>query len=457
MSGTDVKDECQSIKWVTNEIGLFLDYYAVQSPIPFYVMLGLFVFSNMLLVVNFTGAISTMIEPVRYVINSVLLILCVMYIAFSLLLWKLKPVTGLIAVWLIAITGFNWNFIGQTNEFFCTVIAILLALLAYKRDFKTILKVILICHLATMLVAAVGLPFHITELVYKRETIDVVAANIPLQSTTLANNIDFEDVGFSMGLVYPNHVGRMAFLIFMIAWYLWGREKKLITFAVSIILSLIMWFIIVCKTITIFFIAFPICWIIIDFFHKREPKILISNNLLKLWNGMLISMPFLCMLFTYVLGLNRLFFMKHWHFGQQIFALWMRFISAGILFKTYGFPLLGRNIRDENVIVETLGGYKYTARVVDNAYVFYLIAIGGIALIACMLWISLGNYRAIRNNDYAVLLMSVFLCVYGLIEIVFFQFEHNFMFFYPLTATALQYKYINKKNGDSHLGESATT
>jgi len=457
MSGTDVKDECQSIKWVTNEIGLFLDYYAVQSPIPFYVMLGLFVFSNMLLVVNFTGAISTMIEPVRYVINSVLLILCVMYIAFSLLLWKLKPITGLIAVWLIAMTGFNWNFIGETNEFFCTVIAILLALLAYKRDFKTILKVVLICHLATMVVAVVGLPFHITELVYKRETIDVVAANLPLQSTALANNIDFEDVGFSMGLVYPNHVGRMAFLIFMIAWYLWGREKKLITFAVSIILSLIMWFIIVCKTITIFFIAFPICWIIIDFFHKREPKILISNNLLKLWNGMLISMPFLCMLFTYVLGLNRLFFMKHWHFGQQIFALWMRFISAGILFKTYGFPLLGRNIRDENVIVETLGGYKYTARVVDNAYVFYLIAIGGIALIACMLWISLGNYRAIRNNDYAVLLMSVFLCVYGLIEIVFFQFEHNFMFFYPLTATALQYKYINKKNGDSHLGESATT
>ena len=395
-----------------------------------------------------------MIEPARYIINSVLLILCVMYIAFSILLWKLKPMTCLIAVWLIVMTGFNWNFIGRTNELFCTVIAILLALLAYKRDFKVIIKIVLFCHLATMLVAAVGLPLHITELAYKRETIDVVAADIPLHITELVNNADPVNVGFSMGLIYPNHVGRMAFIVFMIVWYLWGQEKKILTIAVSIILSFIMWFIIECKTITIFFIAFPICWVIIELFNKKEFKRAKKNYLVKIWNTIVISMPFFCMLFTYIMGQNRLFFMKHWHFGQQIFALWMRFISAGILFKTYGFPLLGRNIRDEKAVVETLAGYKYTALVVDNAYIFYLIAIGGIALIACMLWISFGNYRAIKNKDYAALLMSLFLCVYGLLEVVFFQFEHNFMFFYPLTATALQYKFINNEREISHLSES---
>ena len=35
---------------------------------------------------------------------------------------------------------------------------------------------------------------------------------------------------------------------------------------------------------------------------------------------------------------------------------------------------------------------------------------------------------------------SVFMCGYGLIETVFFQFEHNFIFFYPLTATAMMYQ-----------------
>ena len=432
MGGTGVKEEPQGIEWIKNEIRSFLDYYAAEPPTLFYVMLGLFVFSNMLLVVNFAGVISTLIEPVRYAINSILLILCVMHIAFSLLLWKLKPVTGVIAVWLIAMTGLNWNFIGRTNEFFCTVVAILLALLSYKRDFKVILKIVLFCHAATMLVAAIGLPLHLTELAYKRDTVDI---------------------GYSMGLIYPNHVGRMAFLICMIAWYLWGQDKKKLTVFVSVILSLIMWFFIWCKTITVFFIAFPVCWIFIDWFSKKACKWSVANPFLKIWNMMLIAAPFLCMLFTYIMGLNRLFFLKHWHYGQGIYALWMRFISAGILFKTYGFPLLGRNIREEKAVVETLGGYTYTAQVVDNAYIFYLIAIGGIALIACMLWISLGNYRAIKNRDNALLLISVFLCVYGLIEVVFFQYEHNFMFFYPLTAAALRYRSETEKGEEPESTE----
>ena len=32
------------------------------------------------------------------------------------------------------------------------------------------------------------------------------------------------------------------------------------------------------------------------------------------------------------------------------------------------------------------------------------------------------------------------MCGYGIIEVVLFQFEHDFLFFYPLTATAMMYK-----------------
>ena len=110
------------------------------------------------------------------------------------------------AAGLIALVGFGWNFIGQTNEFFCTIVAALLAVLAYQRDFRMILKIVLVCHLLTMIVGAVGLPLGFTELAYKVQTVDN---------------------GFSMGLIYPNHVGRMMFLILVIAWYLWGQSKRI--------------------------------------------------------------------------------------------------------------------------------------------------------------------------------------------------------------------------------------
>jgi len=161
------------------------------------------------------------------------------------------------------------------------------------------------------------------------------------------------------------------------------------------------------------------------------------------------------MLFTYILGLFRNFFLDHWHFGQPIYALWMRFISAGILFKVYGFPLLGRDILNENGILEVSDGHQYFANIVDNTYIYYLIAIGGIALIACMVWFGFGMYRAMKNQDAAIQLMYFFMCGYGILEVVLFQFEHNFLFFYPLTATALAYKNFQRDKGHTDSIEPA--
>ena len=396
----------------------FPEYYAKQSAIPFYIAFGLFVFSNMLLVVNFTESAAELVGLVRMLVDSILLILCTMYIAFSLLLWRLKAQTAILAVVLITAVGFGWNFLGQTNEFFCTAVALLLALLAYKKDFNIILKIVLLCHVVTVLVGALGLVFGYSELAYKMWTIDY---------------------GFSLGLVYPNHVGRMFFLIYVIIWYLWLQEKPFLSTLIGCIIAVFMWEIVKSKTITIFMVGFPVIWWLYLLIDKRTVNRL-PGLICKIRNALFIPMPFLCMLFTYIMGRNRFFFKEHWHMGQQIYSLWMRFISAGVLFDVYGFPLLGRNIQNENAPVEVTNGEVYVARIVDNAYAYYLIAIGGIALIVCMLWISFANYRAIKNADYALLLISIVMSVYGIIEIVFFQFEHNFIFFYPLKASAMAYR-----------------
>ena len=398
----------------------FLKFYEKEPHTPFYVILSLFIFTNMLRVIYFTKNVMELMASVRLVVNAVLMAACAMYTAFNIVLWRLKPVPAAAAVGILALTGFGWNFIGQTNEFFSTAVAMFLALLAYRRDFRVILKIVLVCHFMTLLVGFLGLYLGYSKLAYK---------------------IDSTDIGYSMGLIYPNHVGRIAFLIFMIAWYLWGQKKQLLTAGIAIVLSLLMWFVVECKTITIFLIGFPVCWRIVTWIRDRKTENCAGTRAVSvIRNVFLIPMPFLCLGLTWILGKNRAFFMRHWHYGQGIFSLWMRFISAGVLFKTYGFPLLGRDILEENAVTEIIEGRKYLANIVDNAYIYYLVALGGIVLVICMLWLSLGNYRALRNRDSALLLISVFMCAYGLIEVVYFQFEHNFLFFYPLTAAALAYK-----------------
>ena len=68
----------------------FREFYAKESPIPFYVMLGLFIFTNNTQVVNFTPEALEATEQVRLTINTVLLWLCPMYFAFNLILWHME-------------------------------------------------------------------------------------------------------------------------------------------------------------------------------------------------------------------------------------------------------------------------------------------------------------------------------------------------------------------------------
>jgi len=387
----------------------------------------------MLLVINFTDNIEVIIFTARLTVNTILLIFCVLYFAFTLCLWRLSLGTIVTSIGLITVIAFSWNYIGQTNEFFCTIVAALLSLLAYKRDFKIIMQIFLACHILTTLTGMVGLHLGFTELAYK---------------------INSVDVGYSLGLIYPNHAGRMILIVLLLCWYLWGQKHKWITTIVFFLAAVLNWKIIECKTVTIICVVFPLCWWIISFLSRRldnnrlhDKPSLFYAIFIKLWRTTLVLMPFVCFGITYLLGKNRVFFLEHWHYGQGIFALWMRFISAGVLFEAYGFPVLGRNILEENGILEIIDGHIYMADIVDNAYIYYLIAIGGIALIACMAWISFGTFRAIKNSDNALLLLIVFMCGYGLIEIAFFQFEHNFLFFYPLTENAM--KYLDKVNTET--------
>jgi len=394
----------------------FPEFYAKESPIPFYIMVGLFVLTNMLLVINFVPQMMVFVLSARRVINTVLLWLCPMYFAFNLILWQLKPWTVAVGVGSIAGIFALWNFLGQYTELFCTAVAMILALLAYKRDFKGVMKIFMIAHLVTMLVAVLGLKLGYAVPRYK---------------------IGSDSFGVSLGLIYPNHVGRMTFIVMIIAWYLWGQKRRVLTTAVFWAVAVVMWVWIKCKTIAIFMVAFPLCWWITSglLAWKREGKAWETLHLI--WDAAMVLMPFMMFTLTYIAGTQRVFLDSITHFGTSLYSLLMRFISAGILFNAYGFPLWGTNILEEYAPSEFMNGHIYMAGIIDNAYVYYFVSLGIVVLSMVLVWLCLGNWRAIQNGDHALLLISVFFLGYGLIETVAFQFEHNFMWFYPLTATAL--------------------
>lgn len=392
----------------------FREYYREQSAIPVYVLLGLFILSTMLLVINFIDPVAEAVNNVRMVINCAVIILGPLYFCFQLLLWKRSALNCMISLAVICGVFLGWNYLGQTAEIFFTAASIILALLAYGVDYRVILKIYLVAHTLTVLVGALGLVFGYATLRYKV----------------------FSTTGFSLGLVYPNHLGRMIFIILALSWYLWGQKKRLVTTIVFLVASYLMWTIVKCRTITFFMIGLPVCWWLSTVLQNRK----IPGVIKKIWDWILILMPFICFVMTYILGQMRVWLDSLSHYGTGFYALLMRFISAGALFDKFGFPLFGTDIFSEDAPIEFINGHHYNANIVDNAYIFYLIAIGLIFLVICMGWISYANYRAVKNGDRALLLLSVFMCGYGLIETVFFQFEHNFIFFYPLTATAMMYQ-----------------
>ena len=394
----------------------FAEFYAKESPVPFYIMMGLFVLSNMLLVINFTPEVAQMIYDSRRVINTILLWLCPMYFALNLILWKMKPWT--IAVGVASIVGVFviWNFLGQYTELFCTAVASILALLAYRRDFKTILKIFLVAHLVTILAAIVGLKLGYAQSTYKLGT---------------------EDVGVSLGLIYPNHLARLSYIAMTIAWYLWGQRRRVFTTAIFWAMAAIMWIWVKCRTITIFMVTFPLCWWASTGLLAWKHEGRIWDGLHKAWNWIMILMPFIMFGITYLLGKMRLFLDSLSNFGTGLYSMLMRFISAGILFDAFGMPLWGTNIKAEEAPMEFVNGKIYVAGIIDNSYVYYFICFGVIVMALVLVWLCVANWRMVQNGDHALLLISVFMLGYGLIEVVTFQFEHNFIWFYPLTSMAL--------------------
>ena len=316
--------------------------------------------------------------------------------------WKDKTAFLVLAAALLALPlifnlkGDNTWYFAFTDLFFC--------LMAYGKDYKKILRCYMWISVLCLAVAVIGLPLGFTQ---------------ERAKTDAAYNLSF-------GIVYPNTWGQIMFLAMIVFWYLFLQSRKWVTFIVFWSMGIFMYLIPQCKTITLFAIAFPVAALIVQ-------KNKIGEN--KFLRGLLAAFPFICFAVTMILCWQ-MDWVKDKTYDNALLSFGMRFVQGGIAFQHYGFPLIGYSLPNDPSIVAVVNGEAETLYVVDNAFVTYGLFRGALWMLWALCWLGYANWRAMKNKDGALVMLSVFLMVFAIMERPGLEASYNFIFLYPLASVA---------------------
>ena len=329
--------------------------------------------------------------------------------------WKTKvfflvPVVALLVLFLVFnINGdINWYF-AITDLFFC--------LMAYGKDYKKILRCYMWVAFAGLLIAALGLPLGLTA---ERGKIS-------------------RDMGFSLGIIYPNTWGQIAFLILVIFWYLYLQKKRVVTFIVFIGTALFMYFVPECRTIALLSAVYPFTTLFVKPCARSQTLEANSDHKGKISRILVSVFPFVCFAITMILCWQ-MDWVKDKTYSNALSSFGMRFVQGGIALQHYGFPLIGHTLPNDPSIIAVVNGEAEVLYVVDNAFVTYGLFLGAIWMLWILCWLTYANWRGLKNKDRALVLMSGFMMAFALMERPGLVASYNFMFLYPLASVA----YLNE-------------
>lgn len=369
-------------------------------------------------------------------LSCVVLILLGIYLG-SILVMSVKKRWAMIPVLALLVT-FMFMCARMQRDKFDGLMIVILAICAYGKDYRKILRVMLCCAATTVAIAVIGLPIGFT----------VERPKVGLYG-----------IGLAFGFAHPNVWGSYVFFVFVLVWYLFVRnaDRKVRTgyLFFSWVLAVFMVLVPKCRTQALLLLLFPITiWLcrIITTASMEEKK----NIPHKIVLCVLITFPFLCFFATIFLGSQREWLAVH-TMGTYIENFTKRFIQGGLAFREHGFPIIGELIRYKSGLVENLGNHDYNLYVLDNAYVTYTIYRGLIWMIPALLWLSFANWKMIRKKDYSLLTISTLFCLMGLMERYTLE-VYNFIFFYPLAVSAFPSDVISTgKEQISSVGKEASS
>ena len=308
----------------------------------------------------------------------------------------------------LAVLLLVFNFKGD-NTWYVALADLFFCLMAYAKDFKKAMKCYMWVAIIALLTAAVGLPLGFTQ---ERGKIGA-------------------ETGFSLGIVYPNTWGQIAFLALMIFWYLYLQRKWVVTVAVFLATALFMFFVPECRTIALLAAVFPFLTLLVRPKQRRDQAAL-GNKPLRV---LLALFPFLCFALTMALCWQ-MDFVKKYAYNTPLESMAMRFVQGGIGLQHYGFPIIGHTLPNDPSIISVVNGEAEVLYVMDNAYVTFSLFRGAIWMLWALCWLGFANWRGMKNGDGAIVLLGCFLLVFAIMERPGLEAAYNFMFLYPLASVA---------------------
>ena len=352
------------------------------------------------------------ISNVRYALLGVVMWGSTVYLFFVIASWKdlwRKNVSLILtAGFLVAATAvFSKK---MTTNSYGVVMDLFFVVMAYKKDYRKMLQIILAVGGIMLLIAGIGLPAGYTRDMLKPENIHP---------------------GHSLGIVYPNTWGYLAFLVLMVTWYLFLRKKIILTFLVFWGTCLFMYFYISCRTIAGITLCFPVMAVFVDWIEKRTKK----RDAVSPVEWIAISIPFLVFAFTLIVSMQVEWLHKHFYY-TWFHNLAMRLVQGGLYFRTYGFPLFGNPYRANVHTYVNVNGEFLEVGILDSSFASYMIMRGLVWILCTMCWLCLAHWKAIKKHDYGIPFLSLIILLFAMMERPGLEMWYNFILLYPLAKAA---------------------
>ena len=283
----------------------------------------------------------------------------------------------------------------------CRAMNLFLILTAGGRRMNRILAVWLGVFLLGLLAAQLGL---LTDLVRIQEK----HTNYP--------------VGYALGYIHPNNASRMLLWIAMLGWLLAGKNKRwlpLVLFGATAAVSALYTR---CRTVTVL----SLCMI--------PAALLVRKSRCgpgKVAQALIILSPVLCMLLSLLLSYAVVPLIPRLR-TSVLWNMMSRFVQNNIALQEYGVHWTGRWIDFLGEVSREFYGETVFLRILDNAYVPWLIR-HGFPVTAAVLGLNCtAIWKALRADSRELALIFLCIVIYGLMEPATMQFQYNFAFIYLL-------------------------
>ena len=398
---------------IRNEVKSFFQAVGRSSEIIYLVLISLYTALYYYLKIAWIGLSNSTSDVIQYGMLSIIMWGCALYLVYVIAEWKnlwrkTIPLLIVAAIFLAATYYFSKH---MTSNSYGVVMDVVFCLLVYKKDFRKILKCMLGVSVVMLLIAAIGIPLHFTAEVEKP---------------------DFIISTHSLGINYPNTWGYLVFYALIILWYLYLRNKQIITFAIFWATTLFMYFYIGCRTIAGMTFIFPLFALVTDLIENRADRkskegTFKKNSILE-W--IITVIPLIAWGVMMFLSMQVDWMYQFYH-GPLRNLAW-RFIQGGLYFRTYGLPFVGNPYRSNVHTFINVHDEFIEVGILDSSFAAYIIMRGIFWLAYTLLWLCAAHKKALKKRDYAIILIEIFFLGFAMMERPGLEMWYNFVLLYPL-------------------------